>query len=87
MEETRLILFNGDKKCKGEITRSQGGVQSAIDFVFISQPMHDNFLEATIDETKDMLDLSDHCFLKTKFNFSNMNVQYRKGKSMYLITR
>ena len=64
---------------------SQGGSQSAIDFLFINQPMCDNFLDMAVDERKDIFDLSYHCFLITKGNFSNMNVQYTKVSHVFRV--
>lgn len=43
MDKWNMILLNGDLKCEGEITRRQGNIGSAIDFILVNETMYKYF--------------------------------------------
>ena len=68
MDDYNLILLNGLPDCKGEITWQQNEKVSFIDYIFADVVMHKSFSCMTIDENKEIFDLSDHNLLVATFN-------------------
>ncbi len=66
-----LTLLNLKDKCNGTYTWRRNDQKSAIDFVLVNQAMYRLFEEMAIDETNDIVDISDHNLLSTKFTFKN----------------
>ena len=78
MEKGNLVLLNGVEECSGEITRSQRGEESAIDFVLFNQNMFQKFCAIEIDEGKELFDLSDHCLLTVTIDVNRKKNNFDK---------
>ena len=60
MENYSLVMLNDDYKCTREITWSRNEQRSVIDYVLVTNQVYGKFKSMTIDEKKQIFDLSDH---------------------------
>ena len=59
-----------DEKTKGIVTWERATQRSTIDYALANREMHKIFLEMTIDEEREVLDLSDHNLIEIKINIT-----------------
>lgn len=82
MEDCGLMMLNLDENCIGEITREDRGHASTIDFALVNGASYENFRKMDSDEGKHLLDLSDHCLLRTDFSIGQRVKQDRAQKRL-----
>ena len=70
-EELDYTILNGTPQCVGEITRSQNNFESAIYLALVNGKLLNNYTHMTIDEDKNIFDLSDHNLIKVFFLINN----------------
>lgn len=80
--EYDLILLNYDEKCTGEVTWTRGNQNSTIDYILVNETMYDKFISMTIDEDKEIYDLSDHNLLTARFEIKRKERKNRSKKEI-----
>ena len=61
-----LSIMNLSEKCRGKVTRTQGGKSTTIDYVLCNAPADKNIFDMHIDENKEVLHWSDHNLITTQ---------------------
>ena len=64
IERNNLVMLNKTPECEGIITWEARGMKSAIDYALANRKMFNYYKSMTIDENKEIYDLSDHCLIK-----------------------
>ena len=59
-----LILLNNDIECKGKYTWEARNSKSVIDYSIVNEKLYHHFKQMDIDESKEIIDLSDHMMLQ-----------------------
>ena len=77
-----LNHLNQSEDCVGTYTFSSKNGKSAIDHVLINDKMYTGFKGMHNDEDKTLLDISDHCLVRTWFKISP--IQRTKSKKTYI---
>ena len=66
MNRYNLILLNNDEKCKGLYTWEGRGQKSVIDYALVNIRLYDEYKNMTIDEGKDIMDITGHNLMEIK---------------------
>ena len=66
MNKYNLIMLNNDEKCKGLYTWEGRGQKSVIDYALVNTRLYDEYKNMTIDEGKDIMDITDHNLMEIK---------------------
>ena len=77
-----LSLLNLDEACQGMYTWGRLEQKSAIDFVLVNKKAYENFQSLHIDESREILDISDHCTLTSRFRIPTEKVNFKRGKTI-----
>jgi len=67
MEDWNLVMLNAHENCEGLYTRIQGLERSVLDYYLVDERMSNKFRYAYVDESKEVFDLSDHCYMSAGF--------------------
>ena len=82
LEGYGYVMLNRSHKCEGEVTWSQRGMESTIDFALVNQRMHRLIHRMKIDEDREVCDLSDHNLMMIDVNTSGISKIIGKGSKM-----
>ena len=80
IENHNLINLNSTPECKGKITWQARGLKSAIDYALMNRKSYKFFKEMSIDEEKDIFDLSDHCIIDVTLSIKKEGTMIKKEK-------
>ena len=77
-----LNLLNIDEACQGTYTWNRHQQRSVIDFVLVNNRCYRFFENMHIDETRELLDISDHNMITITFKIPTDGFSFRKGKEV-----
>ena len=77
-----LSILNLDDKCVGDITWSQRGMESVIDFALINQTLYKEFVSMFIDEQGEILNISDHNMIQIELKCNRSNNTFSDKKKI-----
>ena len=77
-----LSILNLDDKCVGDITWSQRGMESVIDFALINQTLYKEFVSMFIDEQGEILNISDHNMIQIELKCNRSNNTFSDNKKI-----
>ena len=69
VDKYNLHILNLDLRCDGIITWQQNNLQSVIDYGIVNECMYENFVSMMIDESWEIIKISDHNFINFKFSY------------------